>query len=139
MLDCLLFKPKANHYIRNNFYRLSPFKLFALVDNKNEVFGLCFFGESNPIYVVKKDCDNQHYINMIGKSKFDKMSDDDHYGIFLFNDIFHLDKFGKSFKDWHPLNKYFIFLTFVIFHFEISGKKIKELQSLNIFLISVTL
>ena len=61
------------------------------MDNKNEVFGVCFFGESNPIYVVNKDCDNQHYINMIGKSKFDKMSYDECYGIFLFNDIFHLN------------------------------------------------
>jgi len=90
-MDCLLFKPKANFYVRKNFWKLSPFKIFALVDNKNEVFGVCFFGENNPIFILRKDCTNQHYINLLGKSKFDKMSDDDYYGIFLFNDIFHLD------------------------------------------------
>ena len=90
-MDCLLFKPKANYYIRKNFFKLSPFKLFGLVDNKNEVFGVCFFGENNPIFILRKDCTNQHYINLLGKSKFDKMSYDDHYGIFLFNDIFHLN------------------------------------------------
>ena len=90
-MDCLLFKPKENYYVRKKFFKLSPFKLFGLVDNKNEVFGVCFFGESNPIYVVNKYCDNQHYINMIGKSKLDKMSYDEYYGIFLFNDIFYLN------------------------------------------------
>ena len=90
-MDCLLFKPKANYYVRKNFWKLSPFKIFALVDNKNEVFGVCFFGENNPIFILRKDCTNQHYINLLGKSKFDKMSDDDYYGIFLFNDIFHLN------------------------------------------------
>jgi hypothetical protein len=91
MIDCLIFKPKKDYYIRKSFLKLGPFQLFALADKEDNVFGLCFFGENNPIIVVRNDCTDQHYINLVGKSKFDKMSADDYYGIFLFNNVFHLD------------------------------------------------
>ena len=56
-----------------------------------KVFGLCFFGEDNPIYLLNKDSTNQKMINLLGKSKFNKMKADDYYGVFCFYDIFHLE------------------------------------------------